>query len=172
MGPALRSCSQFDLLIMDCSQSLYNQLGAGFPLQKRASAFSPKHSHAHVQPHKSCPPLCNGRAIIVCSVQLHLEWQRPRARGRIKDCVQSNTPFASCQRGFAALPFLSRSSVRMSGRKKTKQKQHLFPHVLHKDSDSSSARHSCSCPCQLWSPSSQLALLVTVLANYFLRLPR
>lgn len=133
MGPALRSCSQFDLLIMDCSQSLYNQLGAGFPLQKRASAFSPKHSHAHVQPHKSCPPLCNGRAIIVCPVQLHLEWQRPRARGRIKDCVQSNTPFASCQRGFAALPFPSRSSVRMSGRKKTKKPQHLFPHVLHKD---------------------------------------
>lgn len=35
---------------------------------------------------------------------------------------------------FAALPFPSRSSVRMSGRKKTKKTQHLFPHVLHKDS--------------------------------------
>lgn len=34
MGPAMRSCSQFDLLIMDCSQSPYNHSEPGFPLQE------------------------------------------------------------------------------------------------------------------------------------------
>lgn len=70
-----------------------------------AGALSLKHSHAHVHPNKSRPARCSSWAIIVCLVQLHLKWQRPRAMGRIKDCVQSNTPRTSCQRGCTAFPF-------------------------------------------------------------------
>lgn len=89
-------CCQFALLIMDRSQSPYNHPGAAIP---NAGALSLKPSHAHVHSNKSCPAFCSGRATIVCLVQLHLKWQRPRATGGIKQCVQHNATHNSCQRG-------------------------------------------------------------------------
>ena len=72
MGPAMRSCSQFDLVIMDCSQSLYNR--SELDSHRRSEGtLSLKHSHAHVQLDKSCPALCRSGAIIVRLVQLHLK---------------------------------------------------------------------------------------------------
>lgn len=124
------SCSQFDLLIMDSSQSPYNHSDSHC---RSEWALSPK--HAYVQPNKSCPALCSSWAIIVSWVQLHLKWQRPRAVCRIKNCVQCNTRFASCQRGCTDLPFLS-------------------SHPL----SSSSPVHPCACYCLLCSPSSKLPL--------------
>lgn len=100
----MRSCSQFDLLIMDYSQNLYNRSEPDSHCRSE-QALSLKYSHAHIQPNKSCPSLFSIWAIIVCLVQLHLKWQWPRATGRIKDYVQSNTPCTSCQRGCTVFPF-------------------------------------------------------------------
>lgn len=133
MGPAMRSCGEFDLLIVDCSQSPYNYSEPDSHCRSE-QALSPKHWHAHVQPNKSCPALCSSWTIIVCLVQLHLKWQRPRATGRIKHCVQSKTLCTSCQRGCAAFfsvscspSFLSHSLLICRA-----QKHPLFPPVLHK----------------------------------------
>lgn len=101
-------------------------LGAGFPLQEHF--LSNTHMHMFTQT-KAFPALCSGWAIIVCLVQLHLKWQRPRAMGGgggIRDCVQSNTRHSSCQRGCTALPFSpapphSPISLFMSARRKKKK---------------------------------------------------
>lgn len=69
-GPAMRSCSQFDLLIMDRSQNSYNQSELG---SRCRSTFSLSSAHAHARRNKSRPGLCSSGAIIICLVQLHLK---------------------------------------------------------------------------------------------------
>lgn len=128
MGPATGNCSQYDPLIMDGSQSLHTHSELNSHCRSRWG-LSLKHSHAHVQPNKSCPALCRSWAIIVCQVQLHLKWQHPRAT-RIKDRVQSNTPFTSCQRGCTAPLFLPSHFLFIC---QTQKRSALLLPVLHKD---------------------------------------
>lgn len=102
----MRSRSQSDPLIMDCSQSPYNH---SEPDSHWRSTFSLSTCTRSPKQKLSCP-LCSSWAIIVCLVQLHLKWQRPGAEGRIKDCVQPDTPHTSCQRGCTAFPFFPSST--------------------------------------------------------------
>lgn len=163
MGPAIRNCSQSDLLIMDCSQSPYNHSELDSHCRSE-QALSLKHSHAHVHPNKSCPALCSSRAIIVCLVQLHLKWQRPSALGRIKDCVQSNTPCTSCQRGCTAFPFSPAPPhflLILCSYVRHKNILSFLLSYIKARSDSSSPLHPCSrwcCPPVLISGSFFLSL--------------
>lgn len=67
-------------------------------------------SHPRNTQKKSSPDFCNLRAIIVCLAHLHLKWQRPRAQGRIKECIQFNTLCTSCQRCCITSPLSPLSS--------------------------------------------------------------
>lgn len=98
------AASQFNLLIMACSQSPGDQIGAGFPPQ------------AHFLPVHVChPALCSSWAIFVGLVRLHLKREQPGAMGRIKACFQSNTPQlpARLHRLPSPLPFPSWVNVKI-----------------------------------------------------------
>lgn len=84
---------------MDGSQNSYNHSEPDTAGESR-HFLSNARMHIMFPQNKSRPVLCSSWAVIVCLVQLHLKGQRPRAMGRIKDCVQSSTPWSSCQRGF------------------------------------------------------------------------
>lgn len=94
---------------------------------------------------KSRPDFCNWRAIIVCLAHLHLKWQRPRAQGRIKECIQFNALCTSCQRGCITSPLSPPASH------KDYQIPHLWPSVyflLTPSSLQSTASAHC-CPGKL-----------------------
>lgn len=92
---------------------------------------------------------------------------------RIKDCVQSNTPCTSCQRGCTAFPFSPAPPHSLLICQA--QKHPLFPPVLHKGPLwflISLTLIFVGAACPLWSLSSQLPPPVAVQANYFSAQPR
>ena len=94
MGPAMRSCSQFDLVLMDCGQSPYNHSEPDSHCSSSREHFL-SNTHMHMfSKTKAVRALCRSTAITVWLVQLHLKWQWPRTMGRIKITltVQSNAP--------------------------------------------------------------------------------
>lgn len=111
-------------------------LGAGFPLQEHF--LSNTHMHMFTQT-KAFPALCSGWAIIVCLVQLHLKWQRPRAMGGggletafspIHDIAAAREAAQPCLSLLLPLILLFPCSCQPEEKKKNP----LFPPVLHKDS--------------------------------------